>query len=298
MKYLSAILPALVVFQWCYGQDYKSEFTKSFQANDTVRQREILAEWDKADPRNPELYTSYFNYYFHKSRQELVLLSKEKPKGQSMSFQDSAGNVAGHIGQQVNFNREILQKGLGKIDAGITLFPDRLDMRFGKIYALGQVKDWENFTNEIIKTIQYSSQNKNEWTWTNNEKKANGESFFLNALQDYQVQLYNTGDDKLLDNMGSIAKEVLKFYPNHIESLSNLSLKYLVTGDYEKAIEILLKAEKIDPKDAIVLGNIAHGYKLKGDKGKAIEYYEKVTRCGDTEMIEFANDQIKELKKN
>ena len=159
------------------------------------------------------------------------------------------------------------------------------------------MEDWENFTNEIVKAVRYSKQNKNKWTWTNGAKKENGESFFLSGIQDYQVQLYNTGDDKLLGNMATIATEVLMIYPNHIESLSNLSISYLVSGQHDKAIETLLKAEKLNPKDAIVLGNIAHGYKLKGEKDKAIEYYEKVVANGDSEMIEFAQQQIQELKK-
>jgi tetratricopeptide (TPR) repeat protein len=70
-----------------------------------------------------------------------------------------------------------------------------------------------------------------------------------------------------------------------------------VTGQHDKAIEILLKAEKLNPNDAVVLGNIAQGYKLKGDNGKAIEYYEKVVKVGDKETIAYAEEQIKELKK-
>jgi tetratricopeptide (TPR) repeat protein len=97
--------------------------------------------------------------------------------------------------------------------------------------------------------------------------------------------------------MRTIAQEILKYYPNHIESLSNLSITYLLTGEYNKGIEPLLKAEKIDPKDAIVLGNIAQGYKLKGDKETEIEYYEKVIKYGDERSIAYAKQQIQELKK-
>ena len=83
-----------------------------------------------------------------------------------------------------------------------------------------KVSDWKNFTSEIIKTIEYSSKNGNNWTWTNNEKYDGGENDFLLDIQTYQLQLYNTGNDDLLENMREIANEVLKYYPNHIESLS------------------------------------------------------------------------------
>jgi tetratricopeptide (TPR) repeat protein len=96
--------------------------------------------------------------------------------------------------------------------------------------------------------------------------------------------------------MGAIANEVLKFYPDHIESLSNLSITYLITEQYDKAIEVLLKAEKLAPTDAIVLGNIAQGYKLNGDKKRAIEYYEKAIKYADPVQVEYSRQQIKELK--
>lgn len=170
-------------------------------------------------------------------------------------------------------------------------------MRFGKIYTPGQIEDWEGFTDEIVKTIQYSKKNNNEWTWTFNEKRENGKEFFLTSIQDYQLELYKTENDDLLINMRTIAEEILKIYPDHIESLSNISITYLLTDEYDKAIEALLKAEKIDPNDGVVLSNIAHGYKLKGDIDSSIKYYEKMLKLEDHRAVEFAKQQIEALKK-
>ena len=97
--------------------------------------------------------------------------------------------------------------------------------------------------------------------------------------------------------MRKIATTILDYYPEHIESLSNLSITYLLLGEFDKGIEPLLKAEKINPEDYIVLSNIAHGYKLKGEKDKAIEYYEKTIKFGNEQAKEFAKQQIEELKK-
>jgi tetratricopeptide (TPR) repeat protein len=297
MKSLSVIVTLFIAINFCRAQDFRAQFVKSLQANDSLKQREILTEWQKADSKSAELYISYFNYYFQKSRQDLITLTKEEPSGESILFQDSIGQTAGYIGNQVFFNRQVLQKGFNKIDEGIKLYPNRLDMRFGKIYAVGQLRDWDNFTQEIIKAIQYSTQNKNAWLWTNSEKKEQGEDFFLASLQEYQVQLFETREKALFENVRTIANEVLKYYPNHIESLSNLSVTYLLTDKFDKAVEVLLKAEKISPKDPIVLGNIAHGYKMKGDKKKAIEYYTKTIKYADQKTVEYAKQQLKELEK-
>lgn len=297
MKRTLATLITILFFQIGFSQNYQSEFQKYCQTNDTINQLKILTEWENSNPKDPELFTSYFNYYFLKSKQEVIALTTEKPSGEGLVLKDSLNQTAGYLESQIAYDKTELKKGLNKIDEGIKLYPNRLDMRFGQIYALGQIKDWDKFTSEIIKTVQYSSTNDNNWTWTNNEKRGNGKDFFLSSLQDCQLQLYNTGNDDLLVNMRKIANEILKYYPNHIESLSNLAITYLLTQQYDNAIKPLLKAEKINPKDYIVLSNLAHAYKLKSDKKKSIEYYKKTIEYGDEQAKQYAEQQLKELKK-
>lgn len=103
-------------------------------------------------------------------------------------------------------------------------------------------------------------------------------------------------DDELLKNMREIAQTVLKYYPSHIESLSNSSITYLVEKKYEKALVPLQKAEEINPKDFIVLNNIAYCYKEMNNKDLAIEYYEKVIEYGDKRAVEQAKKEIEKLK--
>lgn len=280
------------------AQDFKSEFKESFQDNDSVKQLKVLLKWEKARPNDAELYTAYYNYYLSRAKDEMINLSTDKPEnGEALVLKDSLDKTAGYLSAVEVYDNSIISKAFAKIDKGIALYPDRLDMRFGKIYALGKTKDWKKFTSEIIKTIDYSNSNKNAWTWTDNVKKEDGQNFLLASIQDYQVQLYNTERDDLLPNMREIALSILKYYPEHVESLSNLSITYFLTGQFEKGLEALLKAEKINPKDYVVLSNIAHGYNLSGNKAKSIEYYEKVISYGDDNAKNFAKKQIEELKK-
>lgn len=296
MKKIIGILVVIFMSQVGFSQDYQSEFQKYCETNDTINQLNILRKWQSKKPKDAELFTSFFNYYFMKSRKEVLALTTNQPNGESLVLKDSLNKNAGFIESKIHYNQTELKKGLEKIDEGIKLYPNRLDMRFGKIYVFGEILDWENFTTEIIKTIEFSVKNNNNWTWTNHKKYNGGEKEFLLDIQNYQLQLYNTRNDSLLKNMRKIANTVLKFYPNHIESLSNLSITYLLTGEYDKGIAPLLRAEKIKPKDYIVLGNIAQGYKLKGDKKKAIEYYKKMEKFGNEKAKEYAKQQITELQ--
>ncbi|CAL2075359.1 Tetratricopeptide repeat protein [Tenacibaculum sp. 190524A05c] len=296
MKRTLITLIIFLISQLGFSQDYKSEFQKYCETNDTINQLKTLKKWQSETPKDAELFTSYFNYYFMKSRKEVLALTTDEPEGESLVIKDSLDQNAGFLGSEIFYNPTDIEKGLAKIDEGIKLYPNRLDMRFGKIYALGQIENWDAFTSEILKTIDYSVKNKNNWTWTDHEKYDGNETDFLLSIQNYQFQLYNTGKDSLIKYMREIALKVLEHHPNHVENLSNLSVTYLITGEYDKAIKPLLKAEKIRPKDYIVLGNIAQAYKLKGDKNKAIEYYKKTAEFGNEEAKQFAKQQIIELQ--
>jgi len=297
MKNTILLILCLLTANQLYCIDFQSDFDRYFKGNDTINQLKTLEAWEKANPQDAELYTCFFNYYISKAKDEVLSLTTVEPEGEALEIKDSTGKVAGFLGSQIGYDRIEFNKGIVKIDEGIKRYPNRLDMRFGKIYILGEIKDWEHFTQEIIEAVRQSKVNDNQWTWTGNELKKNGKDMFLSSLQDYQLQLYNTEVDSLLVNMRNIAMEILKFYPEHVESLSNLSVTYLLTKEYDQAIEVLLRAEQISPSDNIVLLNIAQGYKLKGDKQNAVEYYKKVLKIGDKESKDYAKQQISELGK-
>jgi len=297
MKKYAFLFAFLWMQSFVFAQNFQDDFKKYFDTKDTINQLKTLKKWEKAEPKDPELFTSYFNFYALNAKKEIISLTKDKPEGESFVLTDSTDNKAGYLGSQMYYDADLVKNALAKISQGIALHPNRLDMRFGKIYFLGLIKNWDEFTKEIIVTVKQSSTNNNNWTWTNNKSREDGKAFFLSSLQTYQMQLYNTEDDALLVNMRNIANEVLTHYPDNVESLSNLSITYLLTKEYDKGLTALFKAEKIAPKDTIVLANIAHAYKLKGDKKMSIEYYEKIIKHGDEEMQEYAKQQIEKLKK-
>lgn len=298
MKRFSSIFLLVCLSTLTFAQDYKADFTKHFQASDTAAQRQVLTRWEAQDPANPELFTCWFNYYFHLSKQErLVLGSRDPGEAEGLVLQDSTGENVGFLNSEIYYEPATVALAFKKIDEGIKLYPNRLDMWFGKIYVLGKIELWDDFTETIVLCIQQSKQNSNQWLWTNNQPRKDGEDFFLSSIQSYQLTIYNTEDDSLLVNMRTIANEVLKYYPNHIESLSNIAITYILTKEYDKGLEALLKAEQINPKDEIVIANIAHAYKLKGDKNASIQYYEKLLRSKDPDAVTFAKEQIELLRK-
>ncbi|NQX81105.1 MAG: tetratricopeptide repeat protein [Flavobacteriaceae bacterium] len=296
------LLLLLLITQSCKSQtektDFKTKFIKYYEENNTDAQLQLLTKWEKSKPNDAELFTSYFNYYFKKSRNEIIALSTEQTSKETLALKNSLGEISGFLGSQITYDNLELDKGIEYINKGIKKHPNRLDMRFGKIHVLGLRKNWKTFTNEIIKAVEYSNKNSNNWTWTDNKEiERPKQEYFLGNIQTYINQLYNTGDDNLLVNMRDISTKILEFHPKHIPSLSNVSITYILIGNYEKGIKPLLKAEKIEPKDFIVLSNIAQAYKLMGNTKTSIEYYNKIVDIGDIEAKEFAENEIKKLEK-
>lgn len=277
------------------GQTYYEKFKTLFQQNDTIKIASLLTEWEKTSPNDPELYTAAINYYFSNSKKEIVSVDKQQKSNESFQLTDSTGQVAGYINSSLDYDTEKLSKAIKYANTGIDKFPNRLDIRFGKCHILQQIGDYDNFTKEIIKTIDYSQVNKNNWLWTENKKQENGESSLLESIQSYLKQLYDTEDDNLLLNMIQIGEATLKIYKSNVEILSTTSVALLLTKNYDKAIEYLKQAENINPKDFIVLNNIAQGYKLKGDKANAIKYYELTEKYGDERAKLQARRNINEL---
>ena len=289
-----------LLFNQVSGQTFKQHFNDLVSKKDSVGQQQLLEKWEKSDSNDPELFVAYFNYYVIKSKKEVVTLG-QNPKvkeGFKIMDQDTTKKepVAFMYGDTY-YEPTLLSKGFDWISKGIKKHPNRLDMRFGKIYMFGQLEDYEKFTTEIITTIAYSNENKNKWTWADSKPLDDPKEFMLSSIQNYQLQLYNTENDNLLDNMKRIAETVLKYYPDHVESLSNISIVFMLQKQYDKALEPLLKAEKRNPKDYIVLSNIAQAYKLKGDNKNAIKYYELTIKFGDEQAKKYAQGQIDELKK-
>jgi tetratricopeptide (TPR) repeat protein len=250
-----------------HSQDFYPAFVRYFQDGDTAMLHDVLYNWQRSFPHDAEMQASWSNYYYLKTRMEKDTVLKMKFFVTSMNQADTA----------------------------VKYFPNRLDIRFGKIYILGQEKMWNAFTADIIEAVNYSAVNNNKWTWTRNEPKSNGKEFFLSSLQHYQALLFNAGDKKLMENIGSIARTILKYYPDHVESMSDLAMTLIIAGKADVAVDLLLKAESLKPSDVIVLSNLANAYKVTGNKEKAVEYYNKCRKYGDAEMQKYADDEISKI---
>ena len=296
---LSAVL--LLTIQSFFGQNDWQQFTLLIENEDTLGQRILLENWEKRTLNDPELYVAYFIYFVKKSRSEVLVIGQDLKQNAYMVLeienQDSSKqNGAEYMYKQVTYDDLYTQKAIEWIDKGIERFPNRLDMRFGKIYFLGLLENYEAFTEQIIQTIDYSAINQNQWLWSENSALEQPKERMLSSIQDYQNDLYATSKDTLLYNMQKIAEAVLKVYPDHIESLSNIGAVYFLLGQYEKALTPFYAAYQLNPKDLVVINNLAETYNELGLNIKAEAYYRLLMKYGDKQDKKYAKAKIKQLK--
>lgn len=293
-----AILFFLFIFVWIpivYGQTNMERFKELSKTQNFKEQEILLRKWEAETPDDPDLYIAYFNYYFNLSSSGLSI-STEPPKSQSLVLtKPGSDKPVAFIGES-EIDKPIVEKGLKYIDRGIEKFPNRLDMRFGKVYVLGRMREYSRFTNEIVKAVIYGKAIDNKWFWTDDKPLENPKDRMLSMVQDYVVQLFDSGDDQV-KFIKSIAETVLQFYPAHVESLSNLSIYFIMNKHFDNALVPLLRAEKIAPTDPVILGNIALCYFRKHDRANAVAYYERFIKFGDARQRQDAETKLAEIKR-
>ena len=278
------------------AQSLKDRFAQAFTKEDTTAEISILAEWNITAHDDPDRYVDAFNYYAKRGLAEVLSLSRSKISSDALELKDKKNETVGYLGSAPSFNQRFIDKGFACIDSAISKFPSRLDMRFGKAYVLGRVFDYDNFTKEIIKAIDYGQKIDNKWMWRDGKPLDDPEKFMLGTVQEYIVQLYNAGDGQV-DNMRAMAESVLKYYPDNVECLSDASITYMIGKEYLKALTVLSRAEKHAPMDCVVLNNIAFCYAQMDDKPNAVKYYELVEKYGNDEAKKDAAGKINALNK-
>ena len=256
--------------------------------------RQVIEQWEQADPESPDVHAAWFNYYFKMSRDEVMQMTPIPPEDgrQALEFEDSTGAPVYMYEVQV-FDDSLLAIANEKIDKAISLYPDRLDLPFGKLATLFMLEDYDSAMPVLHQVIERSHLNGNHWTWTlNTPVGEDGETMFKSSMQDYFSRLFEAElDDKAMQ----LVEWLLQYYPDEVMFRSDKASLLAITGNNDQALPLFLSIHKDYPDDNIVTSNIAYIYKTMGDKENALKYYRLLSKCDDEEMEELAREAISEL---
>jgi tetratricopeptide (TPR) repeat protein len=122
---------------------------------------------------------------------------------------------------------------------------------------------------------------------------------FYGAVLEAQEFLFSKNNPAFYKEIIRISDEMLKYYPNHVQSMLSVSTVYVTQKEYDKSIDMLLKAIAVDPTNSILLYNIASVYKLKDNTENAKQYFElaiKHIKPKEEKLAEAAQKQLEALK--
>lgn len=170
--------------------------------------------------------------------------------------------------------KQYLEKALYHLDRAIKIYPEYIDA-----YILMGNAQWD-YSKEAERAIPYYLQvlsinplHDNAWQniYIVLEQSKNPEykiSTYKSLLQ------VNPNDSKLYLNLGraygkekndmvnsiAIMEDGLDRFPKQFDLLSNLGTAYGIVGNYQKALDVLVRAKEIRPKDANVYVNLGLSY--------------------------------------
>ena len=88
---------------------------------------------------------------------------------------------------------------------------------------------------------------------------------FIEAVQSFKKKDFK--------NAEIVCYKILSIDPNHFDSISLLATLAAINGNFDKAIELLGKAIKIQPKNITTIHNLGTAYKELGNLKEAMNYY-------------------------
>ena len=254
----------------------------------------LIEQWEQAEPESPDVYAAWYNYYIKLAMTDVVALTTTAPEDNQEALQliDSTGVVAGYMYGIESYNDSILQMGYQKLDTAIRLFPDRLDLPFGKVAMLFRQQHYLDVIQELRHVLDRSEKNGNRWLWTLNQPLDDGEYILKDSMQDYFAQLFDAGQS---DYALQLIEWMLRLYPTDVIFRSDKASLLAIAKRYSEALPIYLSVYEDNPDDIIVISNIAHIYYTLGDKEATLKYYSELVQCGDSEIEDIAKQRIKEI---
>ncbi len=267
-----------------FGFDKQEEVLDGLRSGDYEDVRVLLEEWEKESPSDLDMMTGWFNYYLRR-------------KAESKNVVGYMKNGQYGIYSQTIYDDKDLKTGISYLDKALKKNPYRMDIHFGKISSLLHAEKYSDASKAITDFLKVYGKNKTEWYWTNNAKFSengwNAEEIVLGSMQDYCSMFDYYADrssaKKALDG-------ILKLFPKNVIFLNYLSYYYSSGKEYDKAIEVLLKAYKIDPNDYIIVGNLALNYENTQNYKEAEKLYTIMSQMDSEDARIYAAEGLERIK--
>jgi len=258
---------------------FQEKYLDLFRAGKLDELKTLLKKWEKAEPKNPEMFIAWFNYYCQLDSLSYVAMGKR---------QDGAYGMY----PKTDMNAKNVHKGITYLDKSLINDPNRLDIYMGKISVLIKIQDFKDAGDAIIKLLEVSAKNGNKWLWSNNTPVDDGEHVLLKQLEEHYLSMIYARSVDADYAILTCTEEQMKIYPDNNYASNLMGVYYIYHDNYPNALRCFLEAEKIDGEDEIVRLNIGRLYAIMEEKENARQYLDKLIKTGAPEIKEAALNYI------
>jgi tetratricopeptide (TPR) repeat protein len=276
-------------------QDYAARFKELRDQKADAQIEPLLNEWREKRPNDPDAWITSANYYFN---QRQVVISTKKPQKGDFSLTDKkTEKQAGSI--SFESDEAATKRAADLLQQATTKFPDRLDIWCGLAFVYQESGDFDSEFLTLQRMVSYAREHLAQLRWLNGENLPEPADHFipgkLHSYGTYYEKKENPEDDKRFLKIATFAAQQ---FPDHPYAFNDVALYYSIAGDNAKTREWLEKANRIDPKDTLVLMNLGQICSKLGDNRSARKWYQEVLKVDpEGEYALQAKDALAKLKK-
>ena len=275
-------------------QDYAARFKELRERKADAQIEPLLNEWREKRPNDPDAWITSANYYFN---QRQVMISRKKSQKGDFSLTDKTGKQAGSI--SFESDEAATKRAADLLQQATTKFPDRLDIWCGLAFVYQESGDFDSEFSTLQRMVSYARDHLAQLRWLNGENLPEPADHFipgkLHSYGMYYEKKENPEDDKRFLKIATFAAEQ---FPGHPYAFNDVALYYSIAGDNAKTREWLEKANRINPKDTLVLMNLGQICSKLGDNRDARKWYQEVLKVDpEGEYAPQATDALAKLKK-
>lgn len=255
----------------------------------------IIRSWESDSVQDPELYVAKINYHFTKSNKGIMHIDRDyPPEGEKCSFVSANLKDTFYLFFVNEYDSQEVHRALMVLDEGISLYPNRLDLWFGKAHICKEIGDFKAQIRVLTEAITYSRGHLAEMRWSKNQPIDTTNAFLPRTIHEYALEYYRTGE---MYKFYKISLLLMNLLPQCPIGYSDMGIYYGEKNKWGKAIEYFLKGLKFDPNDEIILYNTAYAYKRLGNKAKAKSFYNKILSITKNENTkEAVREELRQLR--
>lgn len=253
---------------------FREQFRAAFKAGDLAGAERVLTEWEKATPKDPDLYVARFNFLLNKAARRTPV-----PATPVVVAAGAPAPPPRPQAMMVSYDPATMAQAAAVLKQGIALAPERLDMRMGLAKSYEMAGQPAPLLQTIRETLEARKNGGKPWLWRDGVPLPGPENAFVPAaIEPFASNYWKQPGDKGLENGRPIAELMEQYFPQNSLGYFNMGVYYAHLHKTQESYEKMQQADALDPNDISTLMNLTRmAIELK-QKDKAMAYQERLRK--------------------